>query len=1097
MPATLALLLLLASPGLPLIPHQSQSSPAALPRWHDSGSASASNAVPAASPTPEEDEQVGITFDQIFTSIGYNVTAVEQTDSVSGTGPAYLLNGLSNVGYWYQVGLSWNWNPGQSPGNGFDFVYETFGTSGSSIFPTNGGGGLSYFSGAVNQGDSVGLSLYFSQGDVVMLAKDWNTSAFASESYSAFGAADFVGLQTPSNVHGFFTGLMTEWYHSSPYYNNEAKVDYSNPAVTVSSAIFWADEFDPANNQIVFSAPGTSTQFQVPLLSQGFSSNGITSYGNAYDFITGYVDADPLTLGYTVVGGGTGYSSPSLSFTFNGSPHTVSYTVSSATFYVDAGSSWSLSSALPGSGPAERWESNQQTSGVVSAQEAVSVAYYNQFPLTYSFSIVGGGAPTPPTLSYSSFGSPASASIGPAAATAWADSGSAYSFTVTLSQGTLERWQTASQASGTVSASTTVDAVYYHQFSVSVSYSVAGGGSFAPPVFSYTSFGTNTSITLSSPTQSFWADSGPYSLTNPLAGSTQLERWFAPGGQGTISGAGAISIVYEHQFYFSVTGAVPASQWFDSGSTATVIVPGVSGRSAGTGQRIASYSIDGGAATSVSPTTGNVTVSIQMNSPHSVAFTSVFQVQVAFGVGASQALASITPPTIAGDDYWYDSGSAVNVALLGVWGRVDGSGSRLTSYSVDGGSQVQTATTGDVNVLSIASLSSPQTIDVQTVSQYLLTTSGGSVVSLTPPSIPGDQGWYDAATHVNVIYNYSWDAVANQSRQNAVAYTLDGGQNTTLPRSGTGTFMASVVMSEPEAIGVQAVTQYHFAVSGGSDVKLSAPSPTNDGFYDAGSSLTATTDYTWDVVPNTSRQNLVGYTLDATTQSVTREDSGNFSTPAIQFDTYHSLTFDSVTQLYVSFSFTKADGSSAIVPTSFSISTQGGVQPVPGFKTWLDNGTSFTVASLLWEGVDVKPTNATYDVGAGLSPTIRARVYDATLKVTDYLGIPVSGASAEITLANGTQISATTGSDGTVVIPEIPLGTFSASIKSLGVTTQVLGDASTQSVTIVHLPISYPTLGVIGVALVVLVGLVVGLRSRKSRARKMSSGTAANSNPPS
>ncbi|MGA2199413.1 MAG: hypothetical protein ABSG45_05695, partial [Nitrososphaerales archaeon] len=72
------------------------------------------------------DEQIGMTFTQSFTSLEYNVTAVAQTDPALDTGPGYLLNGLSNTGYWYQVGLSWNWSPGQTPGTGFDMNYEVF-----------------------------------------------------------------------------------------------------------------------------------------------------------------------------------------------------------------------------------------------------------------------------------------------------------------------------------------------------------------------------------------------------------------------------------------------------------------------------------------------------------------------------------------------------------------------------------------------------------------------------------------------------------------------------------------------------------------------------------------------------------------------------------------------------------------------------------------------------------------------------------------------------------------------------------------------------------------------------------------------------------
>src|SRR5579885_1564621 len=106
------------------------------------------------------DEQIGETFTQSFTSMAYNVTAVPQVDE-SGYGPAYLLNGLSNTGYWYQVGLSYDWS---GIGTGFAMVYEIWDPSGKSIFPTTGGGGVQGFSGPVHAGDIVLLNLYFGTG---------------------------------------------------------------------------------------------------------------------------------------------------------------------------------------------------------------------------------------------------------------------------------------------------------------------------------------------------------------------------------------------------------------------------------------------------------------------------------------------------------------------------------------------------------------------------------------------------------------------------------------------------------------------------------------------------------------------------------------------------------------------------------------------------------------------------------------------------------------------------------------------------------------------------------------------------------------------
>jgi len=177
-------------------------------------------------PPAEYDEQLGIAFAQDFASMAYNVTAIAQSDSY-GYGPAYLLNGVSNQGYWYQVGISYNWPYNNTGGHaqGFNFNYEIFDPTGHSIFPSNGQGGLSSLSGQVNSNDSVLLNLYFSNGSVVMLVKDWNTGAFASETYSGEGATYFKGLSAGSqSINKFFTGLMTEWYHANPYIGDEEKV---------------------------------------------------------------------------------------------------------------------------------------------------------------------------------------------------------------------------------------------------------------------------------------------------------------------------------------------------------------------------------------------------------------------------------------------------------------------------------------------------------------------------------------------------------------------------------------------------------------------------------------------------------------------------------------------------------------------------------------------------------------------------------------------------------------------------------------------------------------------------------------------------------
>jgi hypothetical protein len=156
-------------------------------------------------------------------------------------GPGYLVNGLSNTGYWYQAGYAWNW-PYQCGGYiyGFTFLYEVFNSQGKSIFPV-GQGGVSSFSGSVNVGDRMCLGLSFGGGNVTMSGLDLETGAYASQSYFGYKAVEFVG--NPSyvcNDAGQFTGLMTEWCHTAQYFCNEEQVSYlDNSSTTPTGAWMW------------------------------------------------------------------------------------------------------------------------------------------------------------------------------------------------------------------------------------------------------------------------------------------------------------------------------------------------------------------------------------------------------------------------------------------------------------------------------------------------------------------------------------------------------------------------------------------------------------------------------------------------------------------------------------------------------------------------------------------------------------------------------------------------------------------------------------------------------------------------------------------
>ena len=109
------------------------------------------------------------------------------------------------------------------------------------------------------------------------------------------------------------------------------------------------------------------------------------------------------------------------------------------------------------------------------------------------------------------------------------------------------------------------------------------------------------------------------------------------------------------------------------------------------------------------------------------------------------------------------------VQFTGVCDRNGQSGTRVTSWSLDGGSSVPVAINGTANIFVL--MNQAHTITFQTVSQYSLTLDYGAISSLlyvTPPPIPGDNYWYDSGTLV------TFAGSVDLSSSNVVAYSLDG-----------------------------------------------------------------------------------------------------------------------------------------------------------------------------------------------------------------------------------------------------------------------------------------------------------------------------------
>jgi hypothetical protein len=522
------------------------------------------------------DEQLGTTFTQNFTSLAYKVTAVAQ-NGTDGYGPAYLVNGLGNNNYWYQVGLAYDWDGSAS--TGFQLAYEVFNSSGNSVFPVSGGG-MTTFS-PVNPGDTVLLSLTFSNGSVVMQGTDQNTGAQSQKTYSAPGATTFVGNPASlSNSNGFFTGLMTEWYHTAPYYGDEQKVTYTANGSGITSAWLWIDEFSVAPNGTLSSLFGKNSpapvSFGNPTQLQSLSYNGASIFENATQFITGNISTVALTFNYSVTGGGNA-AAPVLTYISAGVKQTATLTQSNQVFSADIGTSWSIPNQLSSSTSTERWQTNQATTGTATAPQTISLVYYHQYMVTFGFSVIGGGSGySTPSITCQQFGSPTPTTTD---AQVWSDAAQYFYPSPLGGSSSSERWTTTS-ASGTVSSSGIITTQYFHQYLTTVSYSIVAGGTPGAPIFTATEFGSPLTQTLTIQPQGLWIDSSaPYSITALLSGTTSSERWQPKGSlTGAIISSSIINIPYDHQYYITISqnpaagGSVSfVSGWYDAGTSFQIV----------------------------------------------------------------------------------------------------------------------------------------------------------------------------------------------------------------------------------------------------------------------------------------------------------------------------------------------------------------------------------------------------------------------------------------------------------------------------------------------------------------------------------------------
>ncbi len=291
-----------------------------------------------------------------------------------------------------------------------------------------------------------------------------------------------------------------------------------------------------------------------------------------------FVTAVPLTLSYSVAGGGSGYAAPTVSYTSGGAPSTATVRSSPTTYYLDVGSRWGVTNPLASTLSNERWQTNQLTNGTANSSQIINFVYYHQFNFNFNYEIRGKGTGySLPVVTPIAFGV---SNFAPANASAWIDSGGVWSITNPL-QGSSsnERWESDAVTSGTASNPEEHIVVYHHQYAIALGYSIEGGGTPGAPMLRGTQFSKSYIIVMTTNPIAYWLDEGSmWSVANSLGGASPRERWQTNQVvTGIISTSSTGVFTYRHQYQLLVEsspsegGSVsPSSDWYDAGSAVNI-----------------------------------------------------------------------------------------------------------------------------------------------------------------------------------------------------------------------------------------------------------------------------------------------------------------------------------------------------------------------------------------------------------------------------------------------------------------------------------------------------------------------------------------------
>jgi hypothetical protein len=625
-----------------------------------------------------------------------------------------------------------------------------------------------------------------------MTATDWNTNATTSASYGSNHPTKFIA----GSSNGFFTGLMTEWYHVNPYDGDESAVNYTDNSSGISSGWMCMDEWKPGYQWS--GSWGSETQLLTyssnPTQLQHYSSNGATEYSDAYQYTTGSLQEETsITLVPAAESNPlSGSDFFNVTYTLNSQPANASVHSGTLLLNADVGTDVVVSGVSADSSSTEEWALNSQSaSTTITAGSTATLYYYDLLSQSVSYGIEGSGSISP-TISYYSAPTTASSQSDPTSnslpmldskqQTIWALRGTNASVSNNMLGPSQDQWATP-LPTWTISTADQIysNLLYYHQYQVTANYATQDNSVLSSaPLLSGIQFGSRYQLPLISTNQTAWLDQNTtWATTTVVSAPSGTEQWVcSTGNSGTITQTISISPSYSHQYYLNVTsvyGSTSGSGWYNSGAQAPFNVTATFPEDAGT-RHVLSWNGSGSGSYSGSTVSNSVTVSNPIT--EAAGWTTQCYLNVNNGGHG----------TVTGSG-WYNNGSIAQ-AIVSSNIVPGGEGTQYVFSGWTGGAS------GSGAISNTLTMNSPQTATATWTTQYQLTftvtPSGSASISPSDTNMWVDSGPLSISAFPNLGYKFlQWTA-----NTGSITFDNSNSASTNANINGSGMIMASL-MSTP------------------------------------------------------------------------------------------------------------------------------------------------------------------------------------------------------------------------------------------------------------------------------------------------------------